>query len=93
MFDNKRILAQNELISNSTWTTGINNNDLIIGPSGAGKTRSYVQPNILQCNESMLIADTKGSLKGTFAPLLRRHRVSRPMRRHYPRGRGVCSGT
>ena len=73
MFDNKRILAQNELISNSTWITGINNNDLIIGPSGAGKTRSYVQPNILQCNESMLIADTKGSLKGAFAPLLRRH--------------------
>ena len=73
MNENKRILAQNELISNSTWTTGINNNDLIIGPSGAGKTRSYVQPNILQCNESMLIADTKGSLYGEFAPLLRRH--------------------
>ena len=70
---NRRILAQNEFVSNSTWDTGINNNDLIIGPSGAGKTRSYVQPNILQCNESMVIADTKGSLRWKFGPLLQRH--------------------
>ena len=62
MQDNQRILAQGQLISNSTRTTGINNNDLIIGPSGAGKTRGYVKPNIMQCNESMVIADTKGSL-------------------------------
>ena len=73
MNDNQRILAQGALMSNSTWTTGINNNDLIIGPSGAGKTRSYVQPNILQCNESMVIADTKGSLCSAFGPVLRRH--------------------
>ena len=46
MQDNQRILAQGQLISNSTRTTGINNNDLIIGPSGAGKTRGYVKPNI-----------------------------------------------
>ena len=72
MYGSKRILAQGELISNSTRATGINNNDLIIGPSGAGKTRSYVQPNILQCSESMLISDTKGSLWGEFSPLLRR---------------------
>ena len=32
MQDNQRILAQGQLISNSTRTTGINNNDLIIGP-------------------------------------------------------------
>lgn len=73
MNDSKRILAQGELMSNSTRITGINNNDLVIGPSGAGKTRGYVMPNIMQCNESMVIADTKGSLHGEFAPLLRRH--------------------
>ena len=72
MQDNQRILAQGQLISNSTRTTGINNNDLIIGPSGAGKTRGYVKPNIMQCNESMVIADTKGSLKEELGPLLRR---------------------
>ena len=42
--------------------TGLNNNDLIIGPSGAGKTRGYVKPNLLQCNESVIVADTKGNL-------------------------------
>ena len=57
-----RILAQDQFISNNTWITGINNNDLIIGPSGAGKTRGYVMPNLLQCSESMVVADTKGML-------------------------------
>lgn len=58
----KRILAKGCYISNDTWATGLNNNDIIIGPSGSGKTRGYVKPNILQCNESMVVADTKGNL-------------------------------
>ena len=45
-----RILGKNVKISNNTWETGINNNDLIVGPSGAGKTRGYVIPNLLQGN-------------------------------------------
>ena len=36
--DNHRILAQGRYINNNTWQTGLNNNDLIIGVSGAGKT-------------------------------------------------------
>ncbi len=62
MDDTYRILAHGHAISNDTWQTGLNNNDLIIGPSGAGKTRGYVIPNILQCSESMVITDTKGAL-------------------------------
>lgn len=65
-----RILAENQRMSNHTWHTGLNNNDIIIGPSGAGKTRSYVKPNILQCNESMIIADTKASLKTQLESVL-----------------------
>jgi len=68
-----RILADGHLMSNDTWATGINNNDLVIGPSGAGKTRSYVKPNLLQCNESLIVADTKGSLIHEVGPVLRRH--------------------
>ena len=30
-----RILAHGRTISNDTWITGLNNNDLIIGPSPA----------------------------------------------------------
>ena len=44
----ERILYKGPCISNDTWVTGLNNNDCIIGPSGTGKTRSYVLPNILQ---------------------------------------------
>lgn len=69
--DTTRILADNEYICNDTWITGINNNDVIIGPSGAGKTRGYVKPNILQANESMIIADTKGSLYHEMGDYLR----------------------
>ena len=67
-----RILAKDCTINNDTWLTGINNNDLIIGPSGAGKTRGYVKPNIMQCNESMIIADTKGNLISEMSPILKK---------------------
>lgn len=65
-----RILARDCTVNNDTWLTGLNNNDLIIGPTGAGKTRSYVKPNIMQCNESMIIADTKGNLISEVGPVL-----------------------
>lgn len=60
---NRRILAKGEYAGNDTFKTGLNNNDVIIGPSGAGKTRGYVIPNILQKNGSMVVADTKGTVK------------------------------
>lgn len=72
MKTNYRILAKNELISNDTRMTGLNNNDVIIGPSGAGKTRGYVMPNILQMNGSMVVADTKGSILGKVRGRLER---------------------
>lgn len=65
-----RILAENCLACNDTWQTGLNNNDLIIGPSGAGKTRGYVKPNVLQCSESMIITDTKGALYSEIGGVL-----------------------
>lgn len=67
-----RILAKNVLAVNDTRRTGLNNNTLIVGPSGAGKTRGYVKPNILQCNDSMIIADTKGDLVEELGPVLKR---------------------
>lgn len=70
MENNCRILADNHTVSNNTWLTGLNNNDLIIGPSGAGKTRGYVKPNILQCSESMIVTDTKGALCPDVRPVL-----------------------
>ena len=65
MFNNiksRRILAKGISASNDTWATGLNNNDLLIGPSGGGKTRGYVIPNILHAQDSLIVADTKGNL-------------------------------
>ncbi|MCI8403255.1 MAG: type IV secretory system conjugative DNA transfer family protein [Lachnospiraceae bacterium] len=58
----KRILAKDVFVSNDTWVTGINNNDLLVGPPGGGKTRGYVIPNILHAQDSLIVADTKGNL-------------------------------
>lgn len=68
-----RILAGGQTVSNNTWDTGLNNNDLVIGPTGSGKTRGYVKPNILQCNESLIVTDTKGSLHKEVGSVLARN--------------------
>ena len=47
-----------------------NLNVLVVGGSGAGKTRFYAKPNILQCNTSFVVADPKGELLRATAPLL-----------------------
>jgi type IV secretory pathway TraG/TraD family ATPase VirD4 len=39
-----------------------NLNVLVIGGSGAGKSRSYAIPNVLQCNCSMVICDPKNEI-------------------------------
>ena len=40
----------------------INNNTLVIGGAGSGKTRSYVLPNILQAHSSYIITDPKAEI-------------------------------
>ncbi|MBE5877233.1 MAG: hypothetical protein E7290_10155 [Lachnospiraceae bacterium] len=45
----------------------LNNNTMIIGGSGSGKTRGYVLPNILQCSDnpyspSIVVTDPKGEI-------------------------------
>ena len=39
-----------------------NLNSLIVGGSGAGKTRFYGKPNIMQCNTSFVVLDPKGEI-------------------------------
>lgn len=69
----KRILAKNILVSNDTWVTGRNNNDLLVGPAGSGKTRGYVAPNILHAQDSLIVADTKGNLHRLYGGYLERN--------------------
>lgn len=67
----------NNLILSSTLALSLNAkahrrnlNVLVVGGSGAGKTRFYAKPNILQCNTSYIIADPKGEMLRATAPLL-----------------------
>lgn len=43
---------------------------IVIGGSGAGKTRFFVKPNLMQANGSFLVTDPKGEVLRAIAPLL-----------------------
>ena len=48
-----------------------NLNVLVVGGSGAGKTRFYAKPNLMQANCSFLVTDPKGELLRDTGQLLR----------------------
>lgn len=62
----RRVIAKDHFVSNDTRKTGCNNNDLIIGTSGSGKTGGYVIPNLQELTGSIIVADTKGQLQRRF---------------------------
>ena len=59
--DNK-LLTQHVAIGLDGHKHRRNLNILICGGSGAGKTRFYAKPNVMQCNSSMVILDPKGKI-------------------------------
>lgn len=59
---NTMILGQDRYYSLDCYETKVNNNVLVVGTSGAGKTRSIVTPNLLQATGSYVISDPKGNL-------------------------------
>lgn len=62
MKKNSMILAQDQFYSLDCHETQLNNNVLVVGTSGAGKTRSIVTPNLLQATGSYILSDPKGNL-------------------------------
>ena len=64
------IITQNMRLGLNAKKHRRNLNVLVIGGSGAGKTRFYAKPNIMQCNTSFIIADPKGEMLRAVAPLL-----------------------
>lgn len=66
----KRIFAPGVVVSNDTRMTGLNNNDLIIGGTGSGKTGGYTFNLLSHPYGSMVVSDTKGRLHRLFADSL-----------------------
>jgi len=60
--ENNKILTQNIKMGLDGKIHRRNLNVLVIGGSGAGKTRFYAKPNIMQANTSFVILDPKGEL-------------------------------
>lgn len=46
----------------SIYNYVLNNNTMILGGSGSGKTRGFVMPNILQAHSSFVVTDPKGEI-------------------------------
>ena len=59
-FDENKVLTQNVAIGLDGRTHRRNLNVLVCGGSGAGKTRFYAKPNIMNANTSFVVLDPKG---------------------------------
>ena len=68
-FSNK-IFSQNVRMGLDGKKHRRNLNTIVIGGSGAGKTRFYAKPNILQCNTSFVVLDPKGEIIRSVGHLL-----------------------
>lgn len=68
-FENK-IFSQNVRMGLDGKKHRRNLNTIVIGGSGAGKTRFYAKPNILQCNTSFVVLDPKGEIIRSVGHLL-----------------------
>lgn len=65
------ILPNGELYSMDGVTTRLNNNVLVFGSSGSGKTRGVVIPNLLAAVDSYIVTDPKGNLYRKYSEYMR----------------------
>jgi type IV secretion system protein VirD4 len=70
-FTENKILTQNVRIGFDAKRHRRNLNVMVVGGSGAGKTRSYAKPNAMQANTSMVILDPKGEITRDTGRLLK----------------------
>lgn len=70
-----KILTQNVLLGLNARKHRRNLNVLVIGGSGAGKTRFYAKPNIMQCNCSYVILDPKRRNFERYRAFIKRKRL------------------
>lgn len=70
MSADKMILGENAIYSTDCAETGLNNNILVCGSSGCGKTMSIVEPHILETfNSSLIVTLTKRGIAKKYKSL------------------------
>lgn len=69
-YSSNKIFSQNVRMGLDGKKLRRNLNTIVIGGSGAGKTRFYAKPNILQCNTSFVVLDPKGEIIRSVGHLL-----------------------
>ncbi|MCR5100158.1 MAG: type IV secretory system conjugative DNA transfer family protein [Butyrivibrio sp.] len=67
---NRMIIGKGITYSLDDFETHLNNNVLVVGASGTGKTTGIVIPNILQADGSYIISDPKGNLYNKYSEYL-----------------------
>ena len=65
------IVADGKQFSLNCHETRCNNNVLVVGASGTGKTRGIVIPNVLQASGSYIVCDPKGTLYHEYGDYMR----------------------
>lgn len=70
---NNIIFTTTEKMSLNTHQTLNNNNVIVIGGSGSGKTRFYAKPNLMQMHSSYVITDPKGELLKTMGKMFEKN--------------------
>ena len=70
---NNAILTQNLRMSLNPRQHMRNLLQIIVGGSGASKTRGVVLPNVLEANASFIVTDPKGEITRKVAPFLLQH--------------------
>lgn len=77
--NDKKMYSQNMIMSQSfsrpvdSRSLIGNNNVLIVGGAGTGKSRFFIKPNVLQMNASYVITDPSGELVGSVGKCLASH--------------------
>ena len=67
---NNAILSDEIFLNLDTRKTLRNNNTMVIGGSGSGKSRFYVKPNLLQANSCYVCTDPAGELLASTGKFL-----------------------
>ena len=67
------ILPDGKKYSLDDRRTRLNNNVLVVGTTGAAKTRTMVIPNLLECIGSYIVTDPKGNLYRNWGEYMRNH--------------------